>query len=160
MGWLFGKKKIVPKVPFPEGRGIDKNSLQLPQKSSREKVILPDQVKAAVGLEQSEPIPQQEETLPTQTEQNVEMPPFSSQPETKIPEQKIKKQVNVKVNTYRNILTELNELKKNAFEFNDINKKLELSEYNEEKDISRMKKSTKSMHDRLLQIDKIIFKGE
>ena len=154
MGWLFGKKKIVPKGPFPEGKGVDKNSLQLPQKSSREKVILPDQVKAAVGLGQPE------EPVPIQTEQDVEMPTFSSQPEKEIPEQKIRKQVNVKVNTYRNILAELSELKKNAFEFNDINKKLEISEYNEEKDISKMKKSTKSMHDRLLQIDKIIFKGE
>ena len=156
MGWLFGKKKNVPKVPFPVGREIDENSLQLPQKSPREKVILPDQIKAAVGLGQPKP----EEALPAQAEQNAEMPTFSPQPETNFPEQKIKKQINVKVNTYRSILAELNELKKNAFEFNDINKQLELSEYNEEKDVNKMKTSTKSMHDRLLQIDKIIFKGE
>src|SRR3989344_2058012 len=50
MGWLFGHKKVQPKVPFPEGRPAE-GSLNLPGKVSRERIIEPDEVKAAAGLE-------------------------------------------------------------------------------------------------------------
>ena len=50
MGWLFGKKKKVPRVPFPEEQKIDKNALQFSSPSSKERIIEPDQIKEAVGI--------------------------------------------------------------------------------------------------------------
>ena len=59
MGWLFGHKKVQPKVPFPEGRPAE-GSLNLTGKSSRERIIEPDEVKAAAGLEKPLAFPRTE----------------------------------------------------------------------------------------------------
>ena len=45
MGWLFSRKKAVPKVPFPEGKMIDEKALRFPAPSSSERIIEPDKVK-------------------------------------------------------------------------------------------------------------------
>tara|TARA_Y100000310_G_scaffold339943_2_gene434203 strand:+ start:674 stop:1255 length:582 start_codon:yes stop_codon:yes gene_type:complete len=50
MGWLFGKKKIEPKVPLPPGRAVDPSSLKFPEQSAPEKVIEPQKIKGAVGV--------------------------------------------------------------------------------------------------------------
>ncbi|MEK6845160.1 MAG: hypothetical protein AABY26_00255 [Nanoarchaeota archaeon] len=47
--------------------------------------------------------------------------------------------------------SELNQLK-------DINTKLETSEYNEEHNFDKLKKAMKNIHDRLLSVDKTLFK--
>ncbi|MBI2666311.1 hypothetical protein HYX13_01735, partial [Candidatus Woesearchaeota archaeon] len=50
MGWLFGKKKVDSRVPFPEGRPVDEKTLRFPSSGMRERIIEPEQVKAAAGV--------------------------------------------------------------------------------------------------------------
>lgn len=158
MGWLFSRKKAVPKVPFPEGKAFDEKSLHFPQAGSPEKVIKPEEVQAAVGL--GKPVIPPEETekaeeIPEQGEA-IEQQPFT--PPRAFPEQKPGPSF-ARVDVYRKILTELNEIKLKLNELKSISRDLNRSEYNEESSFLRLRRATKFMHDRLLQVDKILFKG-
>jgi hypothetical protein len=160
MGWLFGKKKIVPKVPFPEGKPFNEKTLQFPNKESGDRVIVPEHIQAAAGLEKPVEVP---EEMPQEVENKGEeemMPaePFS-EPVQPFAEQKAEP-LFVRKDIYQQILGELHDIKSKITELKDINKDLDDSEYNEEKDFLRLKSMTKVMHDRLLQVDKIIFKGD
>jgi len=65
MGWLFGKKKnIVPQVPLPQGRPFDERSLQFPQKVRGDRVIEPEHLKAAAGINAPEPVNEQPRQMP------------------------------------------------------------------------------------------------
>ena len=72
MGWLFGRKKAVPRVPFPEGKMIDEKALRFPAPSSYERIIEPDKVKEAVGF--SKPLAFPEE-MDVSEEKNIPLPP-------------------------------------------------------------------------------------
>ena len=158
MGWLFGKKKVVPKVPFPEGKPFDEKSLQFPASSASEKVINPSQVQAAVGISApKETFEEDQET--TGTEQ--EMPEAQSfAPPRQFPTEQVVGNSFVKVEIYRKILSQIDDMNKSIHALKDASKSLDLSEYNEETYFIKMRRATKSVHDQLLKIDKTIFKGE
>lgn len=167
MGWLFGSKKKVPKVPFPEGMPIDKkqldfNSLRFPKKiTSKENIIEPEGIKAAAGL----------------SKEGIELPVIGEDFETEMPT-KVKSAFDkkprlptpffagsneplyVKLGIYQRLLGELNSLKSNINKLKEVNHHLSTSEYNEENNFKKLKRSVKNIHDRLLEMDKIIFKTQ
>ncbi len=158
MGWLFGRKKVVPKVPFPEGRPFDEKSLQFPTSFNSEKVISPSQVQAAVGV--SAPKETFEEDEGT-TETMQEMPEQQSfTPPRQFPNEPVIGNSFVKVEVYRKILSQIEDMNKSVHALKEASKGLDVSEYNEETDFIKMRRATKSVHDQLLKIDKTIFKGE
>lgn len=151
MGWLFGKKK--PKVPLPEGKPADAKTLQFPRPASSDKVIEPDEVKEAAGIpepeeEVNEPMPEMPEPAPL-PEMQEEIPPQT--PGTNEP-------LFIKVDLYQRILGEIENLKDKLSELNRCSKILDSSEYNEEYHFDKLKKTIRSMHDRILDMDKKIFK--
>jgi len=172
MGWLFGKKKKVPKIPFPEGQKVDKDILQFSSPSSKEKVIEPEEIKAAVGIEKPLAFPSPEEM------QEVEQPKPPMVPE-EIPSSKIKslgdfktkqplmdtptirnEPLFVKVDVYQELLTKMNELKLDFSHLRHTNNQLQQSEFNEVNSFEKLRKSMKNIHDKLLQVDKTLFKIE
>lgn len=134
MGWLFGKKK-VPKVPLPPGRDVHEQALQFPRKGSS----IEDQIKVAAGVD-AEPSTTQAPLEGGDVARSVDDGP-----------------VYVKVDVYQRLLGELSSFKKEFANLNQISKKLEQSEYNEENHFNKIKKNIKTLHDRLLQMDKKIF---
>jgi hypothetical protein len=164
MGWIFGKKKKVPKVPFPEGKLFDERALQIPQKFSSDRVIEPNKIKQAVGMDQpiSQPLPPKElmplpnkVKMPLPIKVQSKMPPIR---DTTAPVVNAAGEKYVKVNAYQKILGELDSLKDSLHELNHINKELHNSEYNEELNFDKLRRANKSIHDRLLEVDKILFK--
>ena len=158
MGWLFGKKKIVPKVPFPEGKPFDEKSLQFPTSLSSEKVINPSQVQAAVGVSAFKEPVEEDQGIKAPTEEMPEPQAFK-QPK-QFPAEQVVGNSFVKVEVYRKILSQIDEMNKNVHALKEASKGLDISEYNEETDFIKMRRATKSVHDQLLKIDKTIFKGE
>ncbi len=149
MGWLFGKKK--PKVPLPEGKPLDEKTLQFPSAPPKEKIVEPAEVKAAAGVDK-----------PTDTpiEAPAELPAVPAKPEeapAPIPST-IRESLHVKVDVYQRILGELENLKHDLSYLDETNRRLDSSEYNEESNFDKLRKAIKSMHDRLLQMDKVLFK--
>jgi hypothetical protein len=163
MGWLFGRKKVVPKVPFPQGKILDEKALQFPPIESSERIIEPEKVKEAVGFSKPMAFPDEEPML--SDEELPEMPsfPFSSKkkysPSSSAPSDLMPKhELYVKVEVYQRMLTELDELRRGFTELQGINKNIGESEYNEETNFNKLRKGMKSLHDNLLQADKILFK--
>jgi len=64
----------------------------------------------------------------------------------------------VKVEVYQEMLGAITESKQKLNELAETNRKLESSEYNEEDNFVKLKRAVKVMHDRMLLIDKTIFK--
>ena len=158
MGWLFGRKKVVPRVPFPEGRPFDEKSLQFPASFPSEKVINPAQVQAAVGVNTPKKMPEEDQGI-TGTKQ--EMPAVQAfRPPKQFPTEQIVGNSFVKVEVYRKILSQIEDMNKSVHALKEASKGLDISEYNEETDFIKMRRATKSVHDQLLKIDKTIFKGE
>lgn len=172
MSWLFGKKKVVPKVPFPEGKPFDENTLRFSKRFAGDKIIEPDDIKAAAGMSQS--------VFPEGDFNPEEMPwkkpgkgkffsfPGFSKPMPQIPEPEIAGEpvqhlaegpLFIKMDVYRQILEDVDDLRKKTSELQEINKILEKSEYNEETNFIKLNRAIKTMHDRLLQVDKKIFKA-
>ncbi|MBT3814049.1 hypothetical protein HOE37_01000 [Candidatus Woesearchaeota archaeon] len=163
MGWLFGKKKITPKVPFPEGKNFNEKALQFNRRAPSEKVFEPEQVHAAVGVNEPISTPEQApmDEEPKTEELNKEMGANEFVP----PKNPFSTAANneplfIKVEVYQKILNELSAIKSNISELREASKSLEHSEYNEDKNFSKLRRTTKSAHDKLLQVDKIIFKGD
>jgi len=153
MGWLFGGKK-VPKVPFPEGRPFDERTLRLPGKLSAQRVIGPEEIKAAAGLGTVPSFPEEEEESPLPPAQK---PPLYGRPASLFPTAG-PSPLFIKMEVYRRVLMEIDEAKSRISELGQANKALDKSEYNEEHNFVRLRRSIKGMHDRLLLIDKIVFK--
>ena len=150
MGWLFGRKKVQPKVPFPEGRAAE-GTLSLPGKMSRERIIEPEQVKAAAGLERpiaypSEEIPPFPAKKAWEASANT-ISPFSS------PELEVTGPLFLKLEKYQHLLEELNSIRGTIAAFN-----VKTLEYNEQTQLIKLQKAVKSLHDRLLLMDKTLFK--
>lgn len=162
LGWLFGKKRVAPKVPLPEGLFDDKN-LQFSKKFSGEKLIEPENLQAAVGFNQPFNLPPDLEVPAPSPKskgksKNAALPTFAQEkPESALPISS-SGPVYVKVDVYREILQEVDVMKSELNQLKDINTKLETSEYNEEHNFDKLKKAMKSVHDRLLLVDKTLFK--
>ncbi len=164
MGWLFGKKKIVPKVPFPEGKHFNEKALQFPNKVSEDKVIEPEKIQEAAGLEKpiappQEPVPEEQIEVPEEPQAPVDQQEPFVPPTEPFAEQKAEP-LYIKMDIYQKILGELGEIKGKLTELRETSKDLVSSEYNEEHKFVKLKRITKAMHDKLLQADKIIFKGD
>ena len=165
MGWLFGRKKVVPKVPFPQGKPMDEKALQFPTRDSSERVIEPDKVKEAVGFSKPMAFPDEEESMPME-EELPETPKFPFSPMPKYapaaPSSEFmpKHELYVKVEVYQRMLGELDELRRGFMDLQEINKNLGESEYNEENNFNKLRRGMKSLHDNLLQADKILFKSQ
>ncbi len=152
MGWLFGRKKKVPQVPFPQGHPVGEQTLQFPNAPYTEKTIEPDKVKEAVGVpneaapvaEQAPPMPPVEQQV---TPRQVEAPVFSST-----------EPLFVKKDVYQRILGEFEGLNHDLGRLSYATKTLEESEYNEEHNFEKLKKAIKQLHDKLLMVDKTIYK--
>ncbi len=157
MGWLFGRKKVVPRVPFPEGRPFDEKSLQFPASFSSEKVISPSQVQAAVGVKAPKDVFEDQEIEET-TQEMPEKQSFT--PQKQFSTEQVAGNSFVKVEVYRRILSQIDDMNKSVHALKEASKGLDVSEYNEETDFIKMRRATKSVHDQLLKIDKTIFKGE
>ncbi|HLD79185.1 MAG TPA: hypothetical protein VJA18_01360 [Candidatus Nanoarchaeia archaeon] len=160
MGWLFGRKKAVPKVPFPEGKPYDEKALRFPTSSSQDRIIEPESVKAAVGFDKPVAFPEEEPMM----EDQLPAPPIfpfsrTSRP-MPTPEFMPRQELYVKVDVYQRMLGELDELKKKLWELSETSKSLEVSEYNEEANFNKLRKSMKSLHDSLLHADKTLFKAQ
>jgi len=159
MGWLFNKKKTVPKVPFPEGRPFDEKSLQFPLSTPSERTIRPEQVQAAVGLGQPINVPEEAGEITETTEPSTEEQQLRPNLRQAAPRQQISNSF-MKIEVYKKILSEIDEMKRSIGDLKEASKNLDVSEYNEETHFIKMRRATKAVHDRLLQIDKTIFKGE
>jgi len=155
---LFGKKK-VPQVPMPEGHVLDEKALRFP-KANSEKSIEPMKIKQAVGFEKkvlpSAPKTEVPKFMPT------EMPELSRpmpQPVNLVP---IREDdcLHVGIQLYQKILGEMDGLKEDLGGLANANRQLVSSEFNENTQFNRLKKSIKSLHDNLLQIDNILFSSQ
>lgn len=157
MGWLFGKKKVPEaKVPFPSGRVLDEGALRLPGRSGGERVIEPGAIKAAAGLEEPLSFPEAGEEFPEES-----LPPPSAGltgKTTLMPFFKSKKPVFIKVDVYQRLLGEMDAIKVKIADMQEVDRKLETSEYNEENNFAHLRRSVRSIHDHLSMVDRIVFK--
>ena len=159
MGWLFGKKKS--KVPFPESRSLDEGALRFPTRSSMDRIIEPEQLKAAVGIEQpmmrSAPEPALSLSMPRSYSLPTEAMPASSKISAGA---EVDEPLFVHIDVYRQVLGAIDDLKKGVNSLQETSKHLESSEYNEEANFTKLRRAVKSMHDRILQMDKVVFKSQ
>ena len=182
MGWLFGRKKAVPKVPFPQGQAGSPKTLRFPESKSEDKVIQPNQVKAAVGFEkpmnppQARQVPESQPLPPRQPmPRPMAQPPAQGLPQrSPLPPRQdsfpVEQQMNpftsddgplfIKINVYQRILGEIELLQKELTELTHYNRVLENSEYNEEADFAKLRRSMKQAHDKLLEVDKRLFSSQ
>ena len=160
MGWLFGKKKVVPKVPLPPGRFMEESSLSFPNKVPVEKVIIPEHVKKAAGVKKPM-FPEEPSRLKMPVPKPIKAPDF---PTKFMPQPMVVRDMEeplyVKVEVYQKILGELQDIKAELSTLNSLTKDLEKSEFNEEHNFNKLKGEVKVMHDKLLLADKILFKGD
>ncbi len=169
MGWLFGRKKVVPKVPFPQGRPFDEKALQFPSIDSSDRVIEPDKVKEAVGFSKPMAFPDEDESMNMPMDEEIELPsaptpsfPSTSRYKSPTPSSGFmpKHELYVKVEVYQRMLGELDELRRGFTDLQQINKNIDESEYNEENNFNKLRRGMKALHDSLLQADKILFKSQ
>ena len=161
MGWLFAdKKKVAPRVPFPMGKLLDDRSLRFSAPTSMEREIQPDRVQEAVGYNQPMNFPSAFDQEQTPFPSNV--PPKSSQMQRDIPRPEMDTQASgpmfMKVDVYQLVLNEVDGLKGVLGELQESNRLLEKSEYNEEHNFEKLRKTMRGVHDRFLQVDKKLFK--
>ena len=174
MGWLFGRKKKVPKVPFPEPHAADEKVLKFPGQKPLDKVIEPEKVQEAAGVKnkpEERGLPELPELpgLPDNSQEVEEPEEGPEQPERQFPPRMPPKSgvpppmgsgepLFIKLELYKRMLGEIDDLHKMLNELGGVNRSLESSEYNEENNFMKLRRSTKGIHDRLLQLDKILFK--
>lgn len=165
MGWLFARKKKVPQVPFPEKSPIDEKALKFPTRgASQGRVIEPEKIKEVAGVEQTGfphfPVQKEEKSFfgKPHFDEMIHSDRFE---ETHIPSLAAKPQdLYVKIDVYRRIILERDSVKERLNNLFEVNKVLEISEYNEENNFSRLKRSMTQLNNNLLQIDKIMFKSQ
>ncbi len=165
MGWLFGKKKAVPvpKVPFPQGRLADGETFSFPKRQASPKTIEPDMLKEAAGIEGTFGAEKEERSISSQDKLMAQQLPKAVRvptPPIRRPFSEEREPLFIKVDVYQRILGEMEELKTVLTHINAASNQLERSEYNEENSFEKLKKAVKIAHDRLLQVDKIIYKAQ
>ncbi|MBU1111636.1 MAG: hypothetical protein ABIG93_00165 [archaeon] len=174
MGLFFGKKKNESKVPVPMRNVSEEKVLSFSKKPESERIIHPEELKAAAGLGQesrtmkdfehplnSAPGPIRAASRPTMSEMaNDFAPMIMAMPAPGVaPAPTATGPVHLHVKTYQRILGELDGMKNEINELSNINKSLEKSEYNEDKDFAKLKITIKCIHDKLLSADKILFRS-
>lgn len=156
MVWWFTKKKKV--LSLQENEKVAKGSLKL--LSAFPKKLEPEKVKAAAGLKvQKEEEVGVDEMLPQKDLKLAEWGKVPPKPNlSKFGRKEELGPLYVKKDVYQRLLGEMDLLKRNLSELDDANKKLHDSEYNEEDDFEKLKRTMKLIHDRLLEVDKTLFK--
>ncbi len=145
MGWLFGSKK-APKVPLPEAGMFDEHSLHFPV-ATQSRTIIPEY------HEDEDNAPISTPTMPSASvavKRGVVKGSVSSTPV-------VHRHFYLKVDTYQQILADLDGLKKDLGHLGEVNRLLEASEFNEEADYDKIKRGLKLSHDKLVSIDKVLF---
>lgn len=161
MSWLF-KKKVVPRVPFPGGRPFDEKELRFAPSALRERVIEPEPTRQTSGF--GKPL-----SFPDNFDMHIEgmevTEPKLAVASTNIQgySQNLAKNEEfgptyVKVDVYQHLLGEIDGLKTSLSALTDVSRALEKSEYNEEASFEKLKRDIKSIHDKLLHVDKRLFK--
>ena len=153
MGWLFGKKK-VPKIPFPEEQVVDETAWRFMGGSSAERVIEPEHTNHAPLFG----IPR----MPSFSSDRKEVSQKSANPFQRSfsPPSMSNEPLFVKMEVYQRILGEMDSLKLALSKLGDISRHLESSEYNEESHFDILRREVKLAHDKLLQVDKLLFKSQ
>jgi len=152
LGWLFGKKKVAPKVPLPEGGLFDEKTFQFSNKFGGERVIEPEHLQEAAGYKQRFNLP--EEKIPDYKNRYAPAPTI----ENEQPSDNYEATVYVKVDTYQRLLSEIESIKVDTRKMQDACRIMENSEYNEEKSFDFLRRDLKLVNDRMLQVDKVLFK--
>src|SRR3989344_9114997 len=161
MGWLFGRRNKVPKVPLPKGSPIDDKALRFPTAPMPDKVIEPGKIKEAAGYDQMS-FPEEEFAERGEMEfsgkASALKPRVTSEMRPRLPQPE-GQELYVKMDVYQRILLEIEAATEKIDELYEINKSLEVSEYNEKDNFSHLRRLVKSLHDQLLHIDKTLFKA-
>ncbi len=152
MGWLFGSKKKAPKVPLPEGRVIDEKALQFPMSEPSSRTIAFNDIRTAM----SEPMdfkPKAALATPARVVMGTGLSNAAVSHRFGIP-----KPYYIKVDVYQQLLAEIEGLHKDTHTLDSTNRHLETSEYNEEENYEKVRRSLKSTHDRLQAVDRVLFR--
>lgn len=151
----------MPQVPFPQGQGLDEGALSFTGMPPPEKVITPDHLKMAAGMDEELPRPVFPSFPPEKFPEQVQPGPSRKM---SAPEQLLRKQdeppMYLKVEVYQRILGEIDRLRTDFVHLNMTNQHLTNSEYNEENNFTKLRRAVRGMHDRLLQVDKALFKHQ
>ena len=141
---LFFKKKKAPTNALP----IDSNRLQLSNPRNSERIIEPEEIKEAAGVKDFSPMDfkAKDYNLPEINESKFTLKTARNEP------------LYIKVNVYQTILSELEGLKGGLNGLSTIQSSLESSEYNEEHQFAKLRRTMKFIHDHLLKSDQILFK--
>ncbi len=141
---------------------MDDKALRFPASAPAERVIQTEQVKEAVGLASAKEFPSLEEPEMLKPLPSLRMAPRPALLETPLEEPETENTsvpLYLHVDVYKQILDAMTGIRGHLVELQEANKHLEKSEYNEEHNFDRLRKSVKSIHDRFLHMDKIIFKN-
>lgn len=154
LGWLFGTKKVQPKIPLPGSRPFDEKTFQFSKKFGKDTLIEPEHLQAAAGFDQPFNFPEAIGRAPPKPMRSA----FGTEEIEPAVSRVAKKPIYLKVNLYEKILWEVDTLKYDCIKLQQINNSLDTSEYNEEHHSEKLKKELKALHDKLQRIDKILFK--
>ncbi len=154
LGWLFGTKKVQPKIPLPGSRPFDEKTFQFSKKFGKDTLIEPEHLQAAAGFDQPLSFPEATGRVPPRPMRS----PFGEQEAEPAAPRAAKKPIYLKVELYEKLLWEVDTLKYDCIKLQQINNHLDTSEYNEEHHFEKLKKDLKALHDKLGRIDKILFK--
>lgn len=153
MSGLFRRRKKVPSLTLPPHLGSG-NALQFPTSPPPGRVIEPEAVKMAAGVK---PIPPSAPPMPEPRYiQEEEVPSMPSPTAPLMGDSGLY----VKVDVYQRILGEFESVKSDFSDLKTANRHLQESEYNEEESFARLRNAMKTIHDRLLSIDKTLFKPQ
>src|SRR3989339_1283738 len=137
---LFSRKKKVD-VPLPPSEEI----LRFPRRLPMEREILP----APKRMPETERLPKEPEpvqsSFPSQTQVN---------PNTQL----VNQFFFLRMVDYQNLIGNLDNTNLQVQELEHTMNKLEASEFNENRDYEALKSNLKKVHERLLYVDKLIFK--
>ncbi len=178
MGLFFRKKRPSTGIPAPIRKFGDSEALKLPSKDGAERVITPKakQFKKAAGVEGGFDKQLKDDMIPMPPSRPPRAAPLPSRPSPKLPDlgaplpdMPERPLVSVKLNNqdgpvfvgmenYKMILNEIKDAKKELNDLAEISRNLEKSEFSEEKSFGDLRSSVKSLHDKLLSVDEVLFK--
>jgi hypothetical protein len=153
LGWLFGKKKVTPKVPLPEGALFDEKTFQFSQKFGGENVIEPEHLQEIAGYKQKYPSPEAKNS-----DFKARFTPEPMPQSAPTGSDNYEATVYVRIDTYQRLLSEIESIKVNTRKMQESCRMMETSEYNEERSFESIRRDMKLIHDRLSQVDKTLFK--
>lgn len=142
---------------------MDEKALKFPARVPSERPELKE-IKEAVGFDQPMAFPEEMEEEPSVArlrKEELPMPPLEEETPGFSTELKSSsgEKLFVKMDVYRRIIGEMDLLKKNLLQLQEINKNLDSSEFNEDKHFNKLRRLMKGLHDNLLSVDKALFKS-